>query len=111
MFENVLTDIINDLPFRIPDVFLKEKDFHYGPGFPQRGRWTTDPPDFKWRCDINDEFTAKWLSSTDRPVGLPDIPVEGYTGGREIRKHRINLKGRTIQVIVKLANIHLVRQL
>lgn len=47
-----------------------------------------------------------WVQN--KVVGLPDVPEGGYPGGLEKRERRISLRGRTLQVIVKLANIHLV---
>lgn len=47
-----------------------------------------------------------WVKN--KVVGLPDVPEGGYPGGLEKRERRISLRRRTLQFIVKLANIHLV---
>lgn len=41
-------------------------------------------------------------------VGLPDVPAGGYPGGLENKEVNVSLRGRTVQIIVKLADIHLV---
>jgi hypothetical protein len=46
-----------------------------------------------------------------RPIILPTVPNVGYQGRLEQRRVYVNLKGRNIQVILKLANIELVRYL
>lgn len=44
----------------------------------------------------------------DRPVQYPDVPDEGYTGGLEVKKYRANLRGRSLKVIIKVTDVHLV---
>lgn len=43
-----------------------------------------------------------------RPLEIPDIPGDGYIGGLEKRNHYVSLRGRTVKVVVKVTDIHLV---
>ncbi|KAG9084962.1 hypothetical protein FS749_004797 [Ceratobasidium sp. UAMH 11750] len=57
----------------------------------------------------HDRAYAEW--ELERPYFHPDVPLEGYQlGSREHREFKYTLAGKTIQVIVKLANIHLTRE-
>jgi hypothetical protein len=52
------------------------------------------------------EYDARQMK---RPLALPTVPEAGYQGGLSYRPTKVSLSGRNIQVIVKIANIHLVR--
>lgn len=72
-----------------------------------------DDEDYKpkpYHSDYQDEYYMVYEEwSENRPIRLPDVSSEGYVmGSLEKRDVRYPLAGRTIQVIVKLANIHLV---
>ncbi|EJD02430.1 uncharacterized protein FOMMEDRAFT_29447 [Fomitiporia mediterranea MF3/22] len=97
LFERVLTDMLNPLPHRIPGEYLPLKEVD--PRHPQN----EDAEDYYE--ELEGYIDNIW--EEDRIVGLPQVPEEGYTGGREKRDNNVSLRGRTIQVIVKLANIHL----
>lgn len=43
-----------------------------------------------------------------RPLTLPDVPLNGYPGGLEQRKHTVNLNGRKLQVVVNVFENRLV---
>ncbi|TDL19428.1 hypothetical protein BD410DRAFT_727256, partial [Rickenella mellea] len=98
MFERVLTDLRyddNPLPHRISgDYFSINHDLDKR--YPKEEYADTET------------FWEAW--ENEKTVFLPDIPKEGYTGGLESRKCVVKLRGRNIQVIVKLANIHLTPQ-
>lgn len=45
----------------------------------------------------------------NRPLQLPDVPSGGYMRGSvEARRHAVTLKGRQLQVFVRVSQIHLV---
>ncbi|KAJ3520436.1 hypothetical protein NMY22_g12762 [Coprinellus aureogranulatus] len=45
----------------------------------------------------------------NRPLQLPDVPITGYRKGTvEGRRHTVNLKGRQLQVFVRVSQIHLI---
>ncbi|PPQ74419.1 hypothetical protein CVT24_001048 [Panaeolus cyanescens] len=45
--------------------------------------------------------------SINRPLNLPDVPFGGYPGGLEARRHKVSLRGHTIQVVVRTLTIAL----
>lgn len=46
----------------------------------------------------------------NRPLQLPDVPITGYRRGTvEARRHAVSLKGKQLQVFVRVSQIHLVR--
>lgn len=47
----------------------------------------------------------------NRPINLPDVPQAGYSGGLEKRRHKVNLRSRTLQVIISAFEIELVSTL
>lgn len=68
-----------------------------------------DPPEYSddeegWSTYERD--MRQW--SLHRPINLPDVPASGYPGGLERRKHRVTLRNRTLQIIVKASEITLV---
>jgi hypothetical protein len=100
MFEHVLTDLHrnNPLPQRIK-----------GPC-----RYTVweepDPPEHSDDEDGWVEYERemrRWIMN--RPLTLPDVPPGGYLGGLESRKYHVDLRGRTLQVIVNVSETRLVR--
>ncbi|KAL5532593.1 hypothetical protein ACEPAF_4367 [Sanghuangporus sanghuang] len=97
IFDHILTDILNPLPQRLPDNYLPLKEVD--PNHPQN----EDAEDY---YDQVDEY-MKNVWRENKIVGLPQLPEDGYSGGLEERENIFSLRGRTIQVIVKLANIHL----
>lgn len=99
LFERVLTDLHRTNPLR-----------QRIPGSCRYTEWDEpDPPD-----DSEDEegwflYEREMRSwSLQRPLELPDIPKVGYRGGLETRRHVVSLRGRDIEVIVKVTEIHLV---
>lgn len=97
LWDLVLTDLLPENPFprRTTDVYSRDDNEN---GMPQQGYLEDD--------DTYEERWQQWYDQ--RPVNLPTVPGAGYQGGLEIRKKTFKLAGRTIQVIVKLANIVLV---
>ncbi|KAG8711500.1 hypothetical protein FRC08_015809 [Ceratobasidium sp. 394] len=67
-------------------------------------------PNYRDYPDDDDGFEKAYESwSQNRPIRLPDVSPNGYVlGSLEKRSIQYPLAGKTIQVIVKLANIHLV---
>lgn len=47
----------------------------------------------------------------NRPIQYPDVPRGGYSGGLETRKFTASLRGRTVDVIIKVTNLYLVSNL
>ncbi|KAK7464477.1 hypothetical protein VKT23_006647 [Stygiomarasmius scandens] len=98
LFEHVLTDLHrnNPLPQRIPGPYRYTK-------------WDEpDPPEFSddeegWANYERD--MSHWV--LHRPIKLPDIPVDGYPGGIEYRRHIVNLKSKRLQVIISVSEISL----
>ena len=43
-----------------------------------------------------------------RPLVIPDIPKNGYVGGIERRNYVVSLRGRTVNIVVKITDMHLV---
>ncbi|KAL5529747.1 hypothetical protein ACEPAG_5732 [Sanghuangporus baumii] len=97
LFDHVLTDMLNPLPQRLPGNYLPLKEVD--PNHPQN----EDAEDYYEQ--IEEYMENVW--EKNKIVGLPQLPEDGYTGGLEERQNVFSLRGRTIQVIVKLANIHL----
>lgn len=50
----------------------------------------------------------EWVMN--RPLQLPDVPNAGYLGGLEHRKHIVTLKGRNVQVVLRVSKVHLTPQ-
>jgi hypothetical protein len=90
LFEKVLTDI-----------YVGNED---GPLSKLRTEGMYTYADGKGYWDEEEEGASAWT----RTIILPRVPMGGYTGGLEDRTRVVSLKGTNIQVIVKLANIHLV---
>lgn len=116
LWERVLVDILEDLPTRIRDSYLPIQEVD--PDFPREydeentnaGK-NKDGEDGKVErmeyCDrVQEYYDNIW--ECNKIVGLPDVPEQGYPGGLENRGVSISLRGKTLQIIVKLANVHLV---
>lgn len=95
LWERVLTDTLrgNSVPLRVPSGYERLEE-----GEPQQNEDDED--------DDYDKRYEEWYEN-GRPLIMPE--PEPYPGGRELRATNYSLKGRAIQVIVKLANILLVR--
>ncbi|KAG9083188.1 hypothetical protein FRC06_004664 [Ceratobasidium sp. 370] len=100
LFERVLTDSI-PTNYAVPE--RTNNSYSYDEDYKPR-------PDYEDYSSGDEEYarvTEEWLE--DRPIRLPDVSSKGYAlGSLEKRDTWYSLAGRTIQVIVKLANIHLV---
>lgn len=151
LWERVLTDMLHELPTRIPGSYLpiEQIDPNYPRCEEERGD-TSDAGDKISSAEGEDERNSKEGEATegsdlakeddeggsdsveqgdeDTPmdyyyrleeymetvwsenkiIGLPDVPDGGYPGGLEKRDLKITLRGKRLQIIVKLANIHLV---
>ncbi|CAE7145789.1 unnamed protein product [Rhizoctonia solani] len=96
LFERVLTDSIHAIPERTFNGYSYDLDA------------SGKSPSYSEYSDADrfDEEYRKWEEG--RSIVLPFVPEEGYQAGSlEKRQIKYTLAGRTIQVIVKLANIHL----
>lgn len=98
LFEHTLTDLHrnNLLMQRIPGTC----------------RYTVwDEPEEPEFSDDDEGWTAyeselrHWLMN--RPIRLPDVPEKGYSGGLEDRRHVVQLRGRTVQVVVDVTETEL----
>lgn len=101
LFERVLTDCIpkNDtIPQRVTNGYSYDEEYKPCP----------DDED----VEDEDEYDERYKEWEDnRPFEQPDVKSGGYVpGSLEQRRWWYALSGHTIQVIVKLANIHLVRR-
>ncbi|KAH7303788.1 hypothetical protein B0J17DRAFT_218640 [Rhizoctonia solani] len=99
LFERVLTDSILEnyiIPTRTQDHYSYEDDEY------------PDSPVYESYSD-NDNYCVAYSEwQENRPISTPEVIVGGYEPGKlEKREIKYSLGGRTIQVIVKLANIHL----
>ncbi|KAG8925471.1 hypothetical protein FRC02_009635 [Tulasnella sp. 418] len=95
LFNRVLTDLHPDNPLKQRTVGC----YHYedNGGRPRR----RDGEDWDaYYLRLNE-----W--EKNRPIVLPTVPTDGYSGGLNIRKSQYSIHGRDVQVIVKLANIQL----
>jgi hypothetical protein len=52
---------------------------------------------------------SSFTPTQHRPIELPDVPPSGYPGRLESRKYNVNLHGKTLQVVVHVSEIRLVR--
>ncbi len=99
LFEHVLTDLHRNNPL-----------CHRIPGTCTYTNW--DEPDEPEHSDDDEGWNEYQLAmerwALQRPIEYPDVPVGGYKGGLETRKEKISLRGRTIQVILRVTDIHLV---
>lgn len=95
LFERVLTDLLpeNRIPLRVPDEYEREETDK-----PKRENYET--------LEAYDAAYDDWYEN-GRPIVFP-VPGE-YAGTLQHRSKEFSLRGRKIQVIVKLANIILVR--
>ncbi|KAG8938265.1 hypothetical protein FRC03_007455, partial [Tulasnella sp. 419] len=95
LFDRVLTDLhpSNPLPVRTPGDFYYEDDDRW----PDQEEGEDD--------DTYDVRVDEWKKN--RPIVLPTVPAGGYNGTLQDRKVRYTIRGRDLQVIVKVANIHL----
>jgi Protein of unknown function (DUF4246) len=56
------------------------------------------------------EFNLPSLTPTQhRPIELPDVSPNGYQGGLDSRKYNVDLRGKTLQIVVHVSEIRLVR--
>ncbi|KAG9124132.1 hypothetical protein FRC07_012717 [Ceratobasidium sp. 392] len=98
LFERVLTDSIPSnkaVPKRTDNSYSYDEGYKSEPDY-------EDYENEEEYEKVHDEW------SKNRPIQLPDVPPQGYVmGSLEKRNTWYSLSGRTIQVIVKLANIHL----
>ncbi|KAG8944905.1 hypothetical protein FRC04_001345 [Tulasnella sp. 424] len=92
LFDRVLMDLINwDAPFN-PRV---------------TGGYSFDDDDLEQPERNEDESDEDY--DARRPVTLPTVPSDGYTNEISKRSKNYTIRGKEAQIIVKLANIHLVR--
>lgn len=120
MWERVLSDVLQPLPLRIEGEYKTLENID--PRFPKEEDEPNeenmnpedvekDDGDEQWEDDEDyyDKVDKFWQEWEDKKYAvLPDVPETGYDGRIERRAMTVTLKDREIQVIVKLANIHLV---
>jgi hypothetical protein len=106
LFERVLTDIhiSNDTLSKV-----RTSIHSYDPNLEPPYRSNDEDDSDEDYAEEPKRSKKKKEKKVPRRIPLPAVPAEGYQGSLEKREHRVSLKGTTIQVIVKLANIHLVR--
>ncbi|MFJ6793720.1 DUF4246 domain-containing protein [Streptomyces sp. NPDC091268] len=101
LLENVLTDLRHPRPLRI------EADpygwYESEPQYPDRAAYSDDAAFYEARCAYDEERDEWWENR--RPV-IPDAP-EFTPPAPPADSERVDLRGRRLQVIVKLATIHL----
>ncbi|KAG9100700.1 hypothetical protein FRC07_010390, partial [Ceratobasidium sp. 392] len=99
LFERVLTDSI-PLNRAVPE--RTNNEYSYDESYKPE-------PDYRDFPDDSEEYEnlhKEWFDN--RPIRLPNVCSEGYVlGSLEMRGTSYSLAGKTVQVIVKLANIHL----
>ncbi|MFJ8908301.1 DUF4246 domain-containing protein [Streptomyces sp. NPDC102351] len=101
LWENVLTDLRHPRPLRITADPYGWYDSE--PEFPDRSSYADDAS-FQEAVRAYEEATDDWWDNR-RPV-IPDAPV--FTAPeRPAASDRVNLRGRRLQVVVKLATIRL----
>lgn len=102
LWEKVLSDMMHNLPTRIQGSYLpiEESD----PSYPREE--DVDEEEEAYSDCIDAYMENVWRNN--KIVGLPDVPDGGYPGDLEKRDVDISLRGKKLQIIVKLANIHLV---
>jgi hypothetical protein len=100
LFEHVLTDLHrnNPLRHRIPGTCHYQEKCKP----PEEPEVTNDEQ--AWMKYDNE--MREWSSS--RLLVQPDVENGGYPGGFEYRKNRVSLRGRTVNVVVRLTEIRLV---
>ncbi|KAI0692942.1 hypothetical protein BC835DRAFT_1276765 [Cytidiella melzeri] len=98
LLEHVLTDLHRDNPLRhriSGSCKYLECD---EPTEPERSDdeegWT------KYHKELQDR-------SRSRPIVQPDVPEAGYTGGLEYRRDRVSLRGRIVNIIVRMTEVRL----
>ncbi|KIO30482.1 hypothetical protein M407DRAFT_69195, partial [Tulasnella calospora MUT 4182] len=96
LFDRVLTDLIcyeESFTLRINDGYYFKDDSEKPEQ--QEGE---DDEEYEARVDT-------W--NMQRPIDLPTVPSDGYTGDISNRSKTYTVRGKEVQIIVKLANIHL----
>lgn len=89
MFEHVLTDLHTDNPTRVRI---------QGPS--SSAEWEEpESPDFSRDFADWSAFESKKRQWIMRRSIVPDVPITGYPGGLEERRHLVQLRGKTLQVI------------
>jgi hypothetical protein len=99
LFEHVLTDLHRSNPLR-----------QRIEGVCQYIVW--DEPESPDHSD-DEEGWAAWERDVrhwtlHRPLQLPEVPIGGYPGGLEKRRHRVSLCGRQLQLIINISETQLV---
>ncbi|KAG8705992.1 hypothetical protein FRC09_002641 [Ceratobasidium sp. 395] len=98
LFEHVLTDSIPEnkaVPQRVPN------EYSYNETYAPQPEWSDNLDE-----EENEAAWQQWAKN--RPYFGPEVNPRGYQlGSLEHRRFNYTLAGKTIQVIVKLANIHL----
>lgn len=100
LWENVLTDLRSPRPLRIdvdPYGWYESK-----PEYPRRDAFA-DPEAYAEACRACERALDEWWDN--RMPAVPDAPV--FTAPEVPADARVDLRGRRLQVIVKLATIHL----
>jgi hypothetical protein len=99
LFQHCLTDLhrMNVLKRRIP-------------GHCQYKVW--EEPDSPEHSDDEEAWASyernmrHWVMN--RPLELPDVPVSGYVGGLEARRHYVNLYGKRLQFVIQATDLRVV---
>ncbi|KAI0094474.1 hypothetical protein BDY19DRAFT_879129 [Irpex rosettiformis] len=99
LFESVLTDLHHDNPLR--------HRITGGCRYDERGP-LGKPVISDGKQGLVKNGKAIEERSTNKPLLiLPDIVAEGYQRGLDAAKHRVSLRGRTVNVVVRMTEIYL----
>lgn len=99
MFEHVLTDLHADNPHRVRI---------HGPS--SAAEWDEpEPPDFSRDLVDWSAFESRKRQWIMHRSMKPDVPTTGYPGGLEERQNIVRLRGTTLQVIIDVYEICIVR--
>ena len=97
LFENVLTDLRHPRPVRIeadPSWYADE------PAYPSSAQTEADPDAYdNWEEAMEEWYSNRVPVLPDAPAFTPPMPPADFA--------RVDLRGRSLQIIVKLATIHL----
>ncbi|KAG2155739.1 hypothetical protein DEU56DRAFT_768971 [Suillus clintonianus] len=95
MFEHVLTDLHGDNPNR---------ERIQGPS--SSAEWEEpEPPDFSRDFVDWSAYESKKRQWIMRRSVVPDVPITGYPGGLEERRTFVQLRGKTLQVVLDVYDI------
>ena len=99
LFENVLTDLHRNNPLQHRISGGSQYEGGDAPAEPA----VSDDDEAWWKYD---QAMQEW--SANRPLVLPDVAADGFSQRLDARKHRVSLRGRTVNVVTRMTEIRLV---